>query len=307
MPLAAVFPEDAATSAFNALWCNLKARLANPVPAANLAQRRSAAFAKAIVHLIVKLGGEADDNAVPDEFAPDVALPAPSAEEQAGTHRIRLEVSGEDAFESLGLKTSGGTPVGTTRLAHIFDTDDGVLLRDGYLLQLLEEPGAFAVALETLQRSNGTVYQHEEIQVATIDRGWAADILAGCLSPIKVLERRLGRPLPKQVSAVATAAGKQSVQRVTWRRRLRRHLGPILIPYDKTRVTLNFEFDQISGPDSKVDYEIEATATGLSARSCEQALRQLFSHAGINWQPSMDRHLPVPSNGKNGRHKLTAK
>jgi cellulose biosynthesis protein BcsQ len=307
MPLAAVVPEDAATSAFNSLWCNLKARLANQAPAANSEPRRSAAFAKAIVDLIVKLGGETDDGAVPDEPPPDLAVPVPSPEEQAGTHRIRLEVSGEDAFESLGLKPSAGTPVGTTRLAHIFDTDDGVLLRDGYLLQLLEEPGAFAVALETLQRSNGTVYQHEGIQVATIDRRWAADILAGCLSPIKVLERRLGPPLPKLISSVATAAGKQPVQRVTWRRRLRRHLGPILLPYDKTRVTLNFEFDKISGPDSKVDYEIEATATGLSARSCEQTLRQLLSHAGINWQPLTDRYWPVPSNGKNGHHKLTTK
>ena len=131
--------------------------------------------------------------------------------------------------------------------------------------------------------------------MATIDRRWAADILAGCLSPITVLERRLGRPLPKLISTVVTATGKQPLRRVTWRKRLRRHLGPILVPNDEATVTLQFEFDQISGPGSKVDYEIEATATGLSAHKCEHALRQLFSHAGINWQPLTVRHMPVPA------------
>ena len=299
MPLAAVVPQDTATIAFDTLWCNVEARLAKPAPAAT-SDRRSAAFAKAVLDLISKLGGEADQDAVPDEPPLGAPSPAPPADAQACTHRIRLAVHGQDAFESLGLEQSADAPLGTTRLAHIFDTDDGVLLRDGYLLQLLEEPGAFAVALEMQRSSCGPVSQHEETQVATIDRLWAADILAGCLSPITVLERRLRRPLPKLVSAVVTAAGKQPLRRVTWQKRLHRHLGPILVPYDKARVMLHFEFDQISGPDSKVDYEIEATATGLSAHDFEHALRQLFSHAGINWQPLTARDWPVPTNGKNG-------
>src|SRR5262249_369381 len=300
MPLAAVAPEDAAATAFDTLWCNLKARLATPASAATSEKRRCEAFAKAILDLIAKLGGEPEHDAVPDEPPPEATSATPPANEGVRTHRIRLEVPGEVAFESLGLEVTAGAPLGTTRLPHIFDTDDGVFVRDGYLVQLLEEAGIFAVALEMLQSSCGPVSQHAEVQVTTIDRRWAADILAGCLSPIKVLECRLGRPLPKLISAVATAIGKQSLQRVTWRRRVRRHLGPILVPYDKARVSLHFEFDQISGPDSGVDYEIEATATGLSARSCEHALRQLFSHAGIKWQPLTYRHWPVPANGKNG-------
>jgi hypothetical protein len=135
--------------------------------------------------------------------------------------------------------------------------------------------------------------------VVTIDGHWAADILAGCLSPITVLERRLRRPMPKLISAVVTATGKQPLRRVTWRKRSRRHLGPILFPYEKTTVTLHFELDQISGPGSQVDYEIEATATGLSAHNCEHALRQFFSQAGVNWQPLTVRHWPA--NGKNGQ------
>jgi cellulose biosynthesis protein BcsQ len=298
MPLAAVIPRDAATAAFDTLWRNVEATLAEPAPAANWELKRSASFAKDVLDLIATLGAETDDNAVPDELTLGVPSAAP-ADVQACTHRIRLEVQGEDAFESLGLKLSADALAGTTRLAHIFDTDDGVLLRDGYLLQLLEESGTFAVALEMRWSPIGRVSEHEGTQVAPIDRHWAADILAGCLSPITVLERRVGRPLPKLISAVVAATGKRPLRRVTWRNRLRRHMGPILVPHDKAKITLHFEFDQILGPGSKVDYEIEATATGLSAHNCENALRQLFSRAGINWQPSTVRRWPVPANGQN--------
>jgi chromosome partitioning protein len=299
MPLAAVAPQDAAMTAFGNLWCSVKATLAEPAPAATSEQQQSA-FARAILDLVAKLGGEADHDAVPDEFPHGATSAAPPADVQSCTHRIRLEVQGEEAFKSLGLELAAEAPPGTIQLAHIFDTDDGVLRRAGYLLQLLEEPRAFAVALEMQCKSCGPVTQHEEVQMAPIDRQWAADILSGCLSPIAVLERRLERPLPKLISEVVTATGKQPLRRVTWRKRSRRHLGPILVPYDKASVTLHFDFDQISGPDRKVDYEIEATATGLSAHNCEHALRQLFSNAGVNWQPLTVRRWAVPSNGKNG-------
>src|SRR5262249_31199927 len=175
------------------------------------------------------LGGAAAPGATRVEPPPPNATQAPPADVRACTYRIRLTVHGEDAFKSLGLELSADKPLLTTRLAHIFDTDKGVLLRDGYLLQLLEEPGAFAVALE--MHSCGPVAQQEDAQVATIDRHWAAGILAGCISPITVLERRFRHPLPKLISAVVTATGKQPLRRVTWRKLLRRHLGPILVPY----------------------------------------------------------------------------
>ena len=246
MPLALVAPQDAATTAFDTLWCDLGVRLAEPE------QRRSAAFARSIRDLIAELGGEA----VHEEVQKEHPLVAASA-------GIRLAVHGEDAFDSLGLKL----PAGTTRLAHIFDTDDGILLRDGYLLQLLEEPGTFSVALS----------QGEETQVVKIDGRWAAEILDGSLSPITVLERRLGRQLLPDT-------GKQPLRRVSWRKRLRRHLV-----YKDAAVTLHFDFDKISSPGSKVDYEVEAT------HESEDALRQLFLHAGIKWQPVTVQHSPAPA------------
>lgn len=300
MPLAVVAPQDASTSAFDTLWCNVQTRLTESPPEANSEQRRSASFPKTILDLIAKLGGEADRDAAPEAPSPGTELFAPPADVQACTHQIRLEVPDEGAFESLRLELSASVPKSTTRLAHIFDTDDGALLRDGYLLQLLEEPGAFAVALERQRKTYGAQSQNEEMHVAKIDGPWAADILAGDLSPMTVLELRLGRPLPKLLSSVLTAAGKQPLRRVTWRRRLRHHLGPVLVPFDRASVTLNFEFDRISGPDSHVDYQIQATATGSNADYCEHALWHLFSHAGIDWEPLTVRRWPVAVNGNNG-------
>lgn len=301
MPLAVVAPQDAATAAFANLWCNVQARLAEPAPAAPLEEQRSVAFAKDILDQIARLGGEADHTTVPDDVrSQEIPPDALSLADPQDTHKVRLEVHSEDAFELLQLALSAEALQGRTRLMHFFDTDDGVLLRDGYVLQLREEAGAFAVALETQRNCSGPVSEGEDAQVAAVDGRWAADILAGCRSPITVLERRFGQPVPDLISAAATATGKQPLRRVTWRKRLRRHLGPVLLPHDDANVTLHFEFDQISGPGGQTDYEIEATANGTDALHCEEAVRHLFSQAGIHWQPLADRHLPVLVEAGNG-------
>ena len=284
MPLAVDAPQDAATIAFDTLWCDLGTRLAEPVPTATSEQRRSAAFAKSIRDLIAELGGEADHEAVQYEHPLVAASAAPTADVQACEHRIRLAVHGEEAFESLGLKLSADAPLPcTSRLAHIFDTDDGILLRDGYLLQLLEEHGAFAVALEMLCSSRGA-------------GGEDRRALGGghpCRKPLSHHRSRASARASATavVSAVVAATGKQPLRRVSWRKRSRRHLGPVLVPYEEATVTLHFEFDRISSPGSKVDYEVEATATGSSTHKSEDALRQLFLHAGIKWQPLTVQHI----------------
>src|SRR5690242_17019756 len=94
MPLPAIIPNGAATAAFNTLWCIVEATLAEPAPAAKCELTRTAAFAKAVLDLIAKLGGEADD-AVADEAARGLTSAAPPADVQACTHRIRLEVQDE--------------------------------------------------------------------------------------------------------------------------------------------------------------------------------------------------------------------
>jgi cellulose biosynthesis protein BcsQ len=296
MPLALVARQDAATTAFDTLWSDVGARLTQPAPETTSDRRRPAAFAKAIGDFITKLGGEGDHDAVQDEHPPVTeSETAPTADVQLCTHRSRFQVH-EEAFHSLVLELfPDATPRGTTRLAHIFDTDEGALLRDGYLLQMLEEPRRFAVTLEMQCGSGELVPQREDTQVAAIDGFWAADILGGRLSPITVLKRRLGSPLPPVVSAADALTGKRPLRRVSWRKCLRRQLGPVNVPYQEGMVILHFDFDQITSPGNKVDYEIEATATGPSAHQGERALQQVFSHAGINWKPLTVRQWPPTS------------
>lgn len=291
-PIAAVFPHDAAATAFDTLWCDVQARLAHSAPAA--------ASGKAIDDLIAQIGGEAEVDRdaglsrTPSQTATPVTAPA---DIQGTTHRLRLRVHSEHAFEALAPELSA-MPSGSTCLSHIFDTEDGVLFSGGYLLELLEAPEGFAVAFET-ERNSEPVPQYEEGQVAAIDSCWAADILAGCLSPMTVLERRLKNPLPELLSAAVTAIGKRPLRRVTWRKRIRHQPGPILVPYGQAKVTMQFAFDRICGPGNEIEYEIEATLSGSSARNCEQALFQLFSRAGISWHPLTVRHLPPAANADN--------
>jgi hypothetical protein len=208
----------------------------------------------------------------------------------------RVKVHDEETFDSLVLELSADAPPpATIRLAHIFDTDEGALQRKGYLLQVLEESGRFAVTLETACSPAEPTSEREKAHVARIDSRWAADILAGSLSPITVLERRLGHPLPSVVSEVIAATENQPLRRVSWRKSLRRRLGPVNVPYEEAVVTLHFEFDCISSPGNKVDYEIEATAPGSSAHNIEFALRQVLSHARINWQPVTLQHSTAPA------------
>jgi cellulose biosynthesis protein BcsQ len=291
MPLAVVARQDPATTAFDTLWSDVGARLAEPASGTNSDRRRPAAFAKAIGDLITKLGGEGDHDAVQDEHPQVAESETPrTVDVQECTHRIRFQVH-EEVFHSVMLDLStDATPVDTTRLAHIFDTDEGALLRNGHLLQMVEEPRRFAVTLEMQGSPAEPASQCEEAQVAVIDGRWAADILEGSLSPITVLKRRLGSPLPPVVSAADALTGKRPLRRVSWRKRLRRHLGPVNVPYQEGMVTLHFDFDQITSPGSKVDYEIEATATGSSAHQSEYAIQQIFSHAGISWQPLTVHH-----------------
>jgi chromosome partitioning protein len=297
MPLAVVARQDPVTTVFDALWSGVRAKLAEPAPTTTPERRRSAAFAKAIGDVIARVGGEHEPDAVNAEHAAVSA--ATAADSRICTHRIKVHDA--QIFDSLFLELSADAPPpATLRLAHIFDTDEGVLHRNGYLLQVLEDSGRFAVTLEVGCNSAEPLSQREEKQVAAIDGHWAADILAGSLSPITVLERRLGRPLPPVVSEVIAAIGKKPLRRVSWRKRLRRRLGPVNVPFEEAVVALHFEFDRISSPGNTVDHEIEASAPASSAHNIERALRQFLSHTGISWQPVMVQVNGTASNGAAG-------
>ncbi len=246
-------------------------------------------IAEALEGLIAEFGGIAG--------AASVAMPPPRDDEaaapgahQARAHRFTVTVPGDEVLASLMRELSVDTPPpAAPQLAHVFDTDDGILFGSGYRLQLVEEPRRFVVVVDRQGRARGRESEGELIPAAQIDGRWAAEILSGHLSPVAVLERRLGRPLPPAVVAVAAAVGERPLRRVAWRKRLRQTLGPVVLPFEEGAFDIVVDFDTVSAASGQVEHEVEVTVVGGDAQHVEDALRQLFSRIGVDWQASMAR------------------
>ncbi len=115
-------------------------------------------------------------------------------------------------LESGDAAVSAPPPVTTVAVTHRFDTGRGDLRSRGCLLELREEAGSFLLvaAAPDLVRDDDTAARAE----ARIDATWAKSILAGAMSPLEALERRLGphpSPLCRQLRA---ASGERTLQRV---------------------------------------------------------------------------------------------
>jgi cellulose biosynthesis protein BcsQ len=98
---------------------------------------------------------------------------------------------------------------------HRFDTEQQDLQRSGHVLELRELGGSVFV-LSALSGSTKAAGAHEEAQ-ARIDRSWAVQILAGELSPLVALERRLGRPGPRPIESIQTRVGARPLRRTDTR------------------------------------------------------------------------------------------
>jgi cellulose biosynthesis protein BcsQ len=90
-------------------------------------------------------------------------------------------------------------------VVHRFDTDQRDLERRGQALELHERQDGFIVLARTVNSDSGAGRAE-----ARIDHSWTVQILAGTMSPLDALERRIGSPRPRVVERVrATADGRQ--------------------------------------------------------------------------------------------------
>ncbi len=100
------------------------------------------------------------------------------------------------------------TATADLHVVHTFDTDRRDLQRCGYALELQERNGSFLI-VATRVGAHRQADDRSQAQVQ-IDRAWATDILAGAMSPMMALDRRLGPPTPALVEHVrATVAGRR--------------------------------------------------------------------------------------------------
>jgi len=175
MPLGAFAPRDPATKAYERIGMALQARVQRPteVPAV---RPQSAPLLEIIDVMTMRL--ESTGSGASPAQVPDLA-----------TDRL-----GDEA-----------------QVVHNFDTDRRDLQRSGYVLELREQTGNFLVV--AAQRGSSRDATDRARAQAQIDRAWAADILAGLMTPMAALDRRLGRPTPPIVEKVrASAAGRKLVR-----------------------------------------------------------------------------------------------
>lgn len=204
----------------------------------------------------------------------------------------KLQVRGEQDFQSLARVLSGSLASdGDMQIKHFFDTDRGHLRRRGYLLRLNEERGRFYVTAKgpAATRGEAALMDKAEEEVR-IDNSWAVLILAGELSAITVLERRLGDPPPDLIVAMRGVVGKRALRRVGSYQNLRRRVGPVALPVgDGGQVRVVFELDRTEFPGGVIDHEVEVEVSGADAEVSGRALRALFDRAGVGWQSGVGK------------------
>jgi hypothetical protein len=123
-----------------------------------------------------------------------------------------------NAIESLATELERGlerelhggphAPATVDAVVHAFDTDDRDLTKAGYVLELHECSTSFAVIA---RRSNENDASRIDVQ---IDGAWALQILSEAVSPVVILDRRLGRPGPPIAGEIRTLVGKHRVSRI---------------------------------------------------------------------------------------------
>ena len=189
MPLAAFAARDAATAAFAQIWIELQARSAQVGKSHGEDQDRWARRLQAVESLMARLDAASSHDVATPRRAPVIDLQA-----------HRWTQAAED-------RNAAGTTASS--IVHRFDTERRDLARRGLAVELHEQQGNLMVLIAMA----GAGAESARAQ-AQIDRSWACEILAGTLSPLAALERRLGRPGPAPLAVVQATIGDRPLQRV---------------------------------------------------------------------------------------------
>jgi hypothetical protein len=104
-----------------------------------------------------------------------------------------------------GIASAAGDGAGTD-VVHRFDSERRDLAHRGYALELRERAGGEFIVVA---RSD-----EEGRAEARIDRSWTVQILAGQLSPLEALERRIGPPPPHAIAHIRAAVNGRHLRRM---------------------------------------------------------------------------------------------
>jgi cellulose biosynthesis protein BcsQ len=188
MPLAAFAPREAATSAFAEVWGELQTRLHTKTETS----LDYAGRLQAIESLILQLESTDRPASVPLR---------PTSVKRGNSSIVATPAAEESSFDGSSVS-----------FVHSFDTEQRDLERCGYVLELRERKrDLLIVAAKSGSDDEAEMSGRAQAQ---IDGSWALQILAGEMSPLTALDRRLGRPGPRAVENIRALVGGRSVRRM---------------------------------------------------------------------------------------------
>jgi cellulose biosynthesis protein BcsQ len=189
MPLPEFARRDPASAAFADLWSELQARLEQRARGSDQPEGLRPAQS-AIESLSAEL-----ERALERELRGEAVPPV-------------IDLQGSATFRRHQRASIAPDVAGQPTLVHSFDTDDRDLARSGHVLELRE----CATTLVLLAgHSKAADESHAQVR---LDRSWGLQVLAGQVSPLVILDRRLGRPGPAAVEEIRSIAGKRRLCRV---------------------------------------------------------------------------------------------
>jgi cellulose biosynthesis protein BcsQ len=203
MPLSAFAERDAASTAFAGIWSEIETRL----------HRRGtkAAESEAPTRNRWKCLLETVESLIEQLEAMDSSESESSRQPLGADNGVACPTS--SSHEARPVDRAAGTTNSGVNFAHRFDTDSRDLQRCGYVLELRERADCLIVAVA---RSSTADQLDDSIGKAEvqIDRSWATQILAGQMSPLEVIERKIGASAAWLIEPVRAAAGRQSLRRI---------------------------------------------------------------------------------------------
>jgi cellulose biosynthesis protein BcsQ len=188
MPLPEFAGRDAASAAFADLWSELQARLEQRERGSGQQEGQRPALS-AIESLSAEL-----ERTLERELRGDVLPPV-------------IDLQGSATFRRHQRASIAPDVAGQPTLVHSFDTDDRDLARSGHVLELRE---CATMLVLMAGRSNADDEGRTHVR---LDRSWGLQILSGQVSPLVILDRRLGRPGPLAVEEIHSVVGKRRLCR----------------------------------------------------------------------------------------------
>ena len=303
-PLMDFSPRSSAAKAYAALWKEICTRLDQVDGAAEIPSRRR--VRTMINDLLPEEATRDSASAVADsdisglDIAPESLDPPPTPPKTSAPPQTKPTIARELEFKMRVTDMNDFTALArvlpelgdvvkikpANQVNHFFDTNDWALQRHGCVVRLREEDGSYTITAKGPPRQtiDRTLSNRVEEEVA-VDAARARQILTGKLSPLDALKMRHSGQHATLTSELIRTLGHRELLHVGSFQNERRRVGPVVVPTESgPPLHVLFEMDRTQFPDGRIDHEVEIEIHHEDPSRCRDALKALFTEAGIPWR-----------------------